>query len=630
MKLTKIVAFLLAMLMLVGVMASCDNTPAENNTNDDQSQSQSQSQTQKKDEYLPLNKEKLIFMADGKYGACIIKAEGDDSAVSGACTNLRNAFYALAGKRPSMSSDTAKDIDNVPAIIVGNTKIAESSTLYNSLKENEAAAKFIDGKYVISYKSEVGLIKIIEKVVEKINACTDKKNIVIDSSWDIKLTESDVVGPVTELPEYIELPQYNGREFNVKNLDDGQGSTVNIATYTDKSEYEYYNLELLVAGFELYTENTIGENLYATYITKQQIVTVMFFPAKSETRVTVDQRSKFDLPELEEDNVYIDGVSEPSLTVVAVGSCRWVGGMGYAYKLSDGTFFIIDGGISVRESSANANGITKDNSSGIWLYKTLRELADDPDNIVISAWLITHIHTDHIGAFIDMADFGYMDGITVEKFIYNQPSDEQMRNGGSTGSRIDWADSALAKWQANQDTEIKVYKAHPGQEYFIKDATIRILTTQDMLCENKISNANDASVVFQVDFQGKRALYLGDAEGMSNPVTAKVYKDELKSDIVQTPHHGYNGTKADVVYPYVKPTMAFFPICSADYNISGHANVYNGSINALLRADGITPIHSGDLNLTLDKNYQPTERGRWKPAGWTTKPLFPVDNVPLY
>ena len=81
------------------------------------------------------------------------------------------------------------------------------------------------------------------------------------------------------------------------------------------------------------------------------------------------------------------------LTVVAIAETGWPGGMGYVYELSDGSFFIIDGGYF--------NGSTV--SSAEWLTKTLQQMASDPKNIRIAAWYMTHPHEDHIGAYCDMA-----------------------------------------------------------------------------------------------------------------------------------------------------------------------------------------------------------------------------------
>ena len=164
-------------------------------------------------------------------------------------------------------------------------------------------------------------------------------------------TSADILGYDADmLSKYIDIPEYNGRVFDKTDIDLGQKSVMHIAQNTNESEYKDFLTDLEFNGFVYYTENQIGENLYATYLTEMQIVNVMYLANKGETRVTVDDRDEFDLPGLESDNIYKE-VTDPSLTVIGIGTSGYPGGMGYVYKLSDGTFFIIDGGYTRGKNS---------------------------------------------------------------------------------------------------------------------------------------------------------------------------------------------------------------------------------------------------------------------------------------
>ena len=374
-------------------------------------------------------------------------------------------------------------------------------------------------------------------------------------------------------------------------------------------EYNAYLKDLEGLGFKTYTSNTIGNNQFKTYITDTQIVNVMFLANANQVRVTQDARDAIELPALKATNIYTK-TSTPSFTMMGISDAGYPGGMSFIYKLSDGTFFIIDGGICKnRGVNDNESNECSGEPSVHRLYKTLRELADDPDKIVISGWLITHIHNDHAGSFIDLADeTGYLKNITIKQVIYSQPSDDDMSyNKG--GRRNNWMPNALNKMKIE-----KTVKAHPGQVFYYADLTLTIIGTHDLVKPKSLNSHNNASIVSFVEFGGKKALYLADAEGDANAQLKALYGENLKADIVQVAHHGYNNTNANIVYPYVNPTIVLWPIQTADYK-SGD-NVYNLSLNKqYFNKSGISNYCAGDANTTFENltTWAPTKTN-WKPA----------------
>ena len=310
----------------------------------------------------------------------------------------------------------------------------------------------------------------------------------------------------------------------------------------------------------------------------------------------------YDLAGLESDNIY-KKVADPSLTVIGIGTSGYPGGMGYVYKLSDGRFFIIDGGITKDEECPN-----KSNCSAEWLYYTLRELADDPDNIVVAGWLLTHIHNDHVGAFIDMANNKkYTNDITVETVIYSQPNDEHFVHIGK-GYRRAWIPKAINRWKP--DT---VVKAHPGQVFYFADLKINILGSQDLVLPGTIDSHNNMSVVSMVEFKGYDALYLADSEGLMNKQLKTIYTKDLKCDILQLAHHGYHNTDAGIVYDYTDPSIVFWPVSTGHYDGSGGATVRDVAFNQRFFADGIVNHIAGETNMTI-KNFETwSPEPRWNP-----------------
>lgn len=545
----------------------------------------------------------ITLFKNGNYVAKIIRADNASSTDMTLYSRIRAAFKAKTGKTVSNATDfvaQGEKLDNSAAILVGETAYEESKSVYESLEEGTAVAKIINNKYVVAYKNNESLQKLLTALEAKI-ASASAEEIVIDSSWELK-AES------VKLVESVKLPDYNGKPLGTA-IDIGQASELYIIDNTTLLEYNAYLKDLEGLGFKTYTSNTIGNNQFKTYITDTQIVNVMFLANANQVRVTQDARDAIELPALKATNIYTT-TSTPSFTMMGISDAGYPGGMSFIYKLSDGTFFIIDGGICKnRGVNDNESNECHGEPSVHRLYKTLRELADNPDKIVISGWLITHIHNDHAGSFIDLADeTAYLKNITIKQVIYSQPSDDDMSyNKG--GRRNNWMPNALNKMKIE-----KTVKAHPGQVFYYADLTLTIIGTHDLVKPKSLNSHNNASIVSFVEFGGKKALYLADAEGDANAQLKALYGENLKADIVQVAHHGYNNTNANIVYPYVNPTIVLWPIQTADYKEGD--NVYNLSLNKqYFNKSGISNYCAGDANTTFEDltTWAPT-KNKWKPA----------------
>ena len=434
-----------------------------------------------------------------------------------------------------------------------------------------------------------------------------------------------------ELPKTpANLPLYNGKDFTFKDFSLGQGSVMHIAAMTNVDEYNGYLGALEDAGYDFYANNEIGDNLYATYVNETHILNIVYVKFYEQTRVICDERSRFDLPGLESENEIVTS-SEPSLTLLSDDAVGWPGRMGYIYKLSNGKFFIIDGGYT----QTGGHG----NSSKDYIMATLEKYADDPDNIVIDTWLITHTHSDHLGGFIDMAyDSAIKEKVTVERVIHNTPSEYMLAkqdigdNGVSTMPR--WGDNfmaALMMW--NPD---KIVKAHPGQVFYMNDLKLTIYTSQDLILGapiagvaqqvvyQSLSTHNDTCIVSMVEFQGKTALYLADSHSLSNRyVLDPVYNTSLQADIVQVAHHGYGDTSAGLVYQHISPSMVFWPVCKQHYDGLNHDGsiyyergsaytgvMYVGFNQEYLFGEGVVHYYHGGTCITFS-DFETWEGVRW-------------------
>ena len=556
----------------------------------------------------------IKIFENGTYLAKIIKGDEATAIEKQIYDEIREALREFTGVNPDSNSDyTAENGEKYtgPAILIGETSFDESKSAYEKLENNQATATIYGNKYVIAFSSTDAVNNIVEKFKSFLTQKATKDSIVIDSSWEAastiiveeKLETFDPTGLISS----AEIPKYNGAALKNENYA-GQSCYTYIQPNTTSAEFKQFCEDLASAGFRFYTDNEINENKFATYVTQTQIVHVMYFKSRNEARIAVDKRGEgkngFDLPGLSGENQYTK-TTTPSLTMVEIDNTGYGGGMCFIYKLSNGKFFIVDSGISEKTASYST-------SSAQWIYKTLKELAGS-EKIVVAGWLITHVHSDHIGGLYDMSkDAEITKNITIERLIHNEPTDEltmQLEGLTSTSSKDIW------KWM-NPITEAfgikSVIKAHPGQVLYFADAKVTILASQDVTLDSKnsLKDSNDLSVVSQIEFNDKKILMLGDAITYENKFLAQVYGKSLKSDILQVTHHGLNNSGADTaegdpnsVNQLCDPDIALW---AAGYNVSGNRDKFDMSLNWAMNAylkNNATNYGAKDGNVTFDEKW---------------------------
>lgn len=169
----------------------------------------------------------------------------------------------------------------------------------------------------------------------------------------------------------------------------------------------------------------------------------------------------------------------------------------------------------------------------------------------VSAWLITHPHSDHVGALTKLINEG-MEGITVDGLYYKyQDMDWYIRNEAYRSQMV--ADSIEAFNKLNPSVRHGDIKK--GDIIELGGAKIHILNNPYLFTVNAINNS---SIAYRIDINGKRILFLGDmgpeaGESLKNDVPAK----ELKADYVQMAHHGQYGVNKDV-YELISPRVCMW------------------------------------------------------------------------
>lgn len=355
-------------------------------------------------------------------------------------------------------------------------------------------------------------------------------------------------------------------------------------TSANLSNYNDYKSTLTGAGYTLFAEKTMDNNKFATYTGNGKVLTLSYTPNTTTIRLLMESAADTALPTTSAENAgYGTGTTT---TVTQVGqwyvdqsteshksyyydktwgdtfdfATAYNSGMGYVIRLSDGSFIVIDGGYNTQTHAEN-------------LYNVMKKQAGS-ETFTIAAWIFTHAHDDHAGAFRAFTENKkYNSKVTIERFIYNFPSGGAHLANGCAG--VDSFRVNVLK-DMNKYAGAKLTVAHAGQEFYIRNAKINILFAADLMEPHSLEYYNSVSMVFQVELESKKLLFFGDCGGNSGfggsemaYINSIYTSSTLASDFLQASHHGLDPetdsdgfSLKDFYKNKVAPTYVFIPAAS--------------------------------------------------------------------
>ena len=536
----KLLSLIFALLIALSLLTSCKkgNEPIP---------SESESQTEAESNSSTFNDGKLRIFANGEYQCKIIRPENITDRERKFYNELRNTLKEVTGVMPAVATDF-KSHDEVYnsdefAILVGSTEYEESSTLYSSLSYSDFKAELINKKYTLAFHDLDTAYDALKTFKELLTSNFKDGEIILTDSWNYSYSTDALL---EDIPKYA-----GGIFFDV--CKGAYGMQTIIIKNTNADDYNKYLTTVLSSGYTLYTDNSIGENLFATFESEKYILTTMLFPKIAEARVTLEYTGNYSLPALESENVYTPTGAECSITQIGLEETTQVqNGMSYVIKLADGSFIVFDGG--------SGTGAAREQFMDV-----LSSLADDPDNITIAAWILTHAHGDHIGVFWMVAsDKNCMEKLTIEQIIWSKVADHQIENLG--GGTLDTMDALFKKLEGT-----RIVIAHPGQVFYIRNATYTVYGTTEMIEPIVMNNLNDSSIVGRIVIDGKSMIFPGDSHPTGTAIYTNIYGKDLKSDVVQVIHHGYQGG-SDEFYSNVDPLIVLWPLGMKNYETATPPN----------------------------------------------------------
>ena len=263
-------------------------------------------------------------------------------------------------------------------------------------------------------------------------------------------------------------------------------------------------------------------------------------------------------------------------------------GMLYVAQLADGRFVIVDGGVKCEAHKK----ILLD-------YLASNKVGERP---VIAAWMFTHLDGDHVDNAFDILETE-SDRLEVQVLCLSVPMLEDF--APVEGEREDYRGykhtavqtqltrmAALERAMAHYP-DVELWSPQNGEHRRFADLDIHMLMTAEPRVPANVLSHNSRSLAFKMCFDsGHSCMITGDNDrSMRWKFLHEQYPAEvLKSDILQTMHHGLCGYLE--LHRAIDPAICFWPTTAARF--LGYESDANGTPSAMSRA-----MHSHPFNAWL-------------------------------
>ena len=189
----------------------------------------------------------------------------------------------------------------------------------------------------------------------------------------------------------------------------------------------------------------------------------------------------------------------------------------------------------------------------------------DADNLIkaiggrhICAWIFTHAHNDHMGAFMEILENNRLCELDIEKIYYNFPTMELLLSQTPEDEKYymnDISEVLPAFYKKEKNLKHLLHKVEKGEILSVDGLKLEFLYTyQKGLTSNTI---NDSSLVFKLQSDEKSVLFLGDLGPDGGDILFRESREKISADIVQMSHHGHMNVSFEV-YRAINPKVCLW------------------------------------------------------------------------
>lgn len=442
-----------------------------------------------------------IFSEDDRNFRIVYDVDSADA--KRAATDIRDAIQERFGFSPAVVGDNETRVGR--EILVGDTNRSFSKANRSYYMDYTLNVEPLTGTVALT-----GYLPDASKELCNMISSSDGKDF---SLFPVRMGTQAADG-------YGSIPAYRSEPYDLMKQSDLNSYYVQYHN-TTATEYSAYLEKLESLGYEQYARREVNGNLFATYTDGYNILSVNYIKFYQITRITSETTGNVTLGKQQSD--LETAVTTPQLTQIN-GACAFL------IRLSDGRFLVIDGGLNYEK-----------NWKSIYEQLVAQNVRDGKP--VIAAWILSHAHVDHYGAFIGFAEH-YASKVCLESVVLNIPSYETYsRNVEAANVTPDMTDMITRAKQAISVhySDAALIVPHAGQILWFGDAMVDMLYTHEDLSPAVMTVTNSSSLIYTVTIAGQRIAFLNDAHDDASTIVYRMYGDTLKSDMVQVAHHGYNG-----------------------------------------------------------------------------------------
>ncbi len=333
----------------------------------------------------------------------------------------------------------------------------------------------------------------------------------------------------------------------------GDGSELSTYRKRSREEFDLACRHFEEEGYTLYSASEMGGTTAKTYVKGSALAHLYYHPQNKELNLVRSETAADTLPPA----TPVNGGGEFPCTVTQLNQHKaHFNGMGYVVQLTDGSFILYDGGYP--ESADEILAFLQSHSGG--------------KKPVVRAWVMTHLHGDHTGAFKRLAAReNAAELFTLEYLIYSSlpegnPGLEE--DDADNGERLKSLRKAVSRFP-----DAKMVYAHTGMQFSFCNLSMEILYAPESLFKNLLTpeDFNNTSILSRLKDEKGSVLFTGDLGDLGARLAVRIYGAALASDMVQMSHHGLNGPLA--FYEEVKAATLWYPSSTSFYEEGANKNM---------------------------------------------------------
>jgi len=549
------IALIMSLLIVVFSIVSCTQSPITTETSETAGDT---SKLTKETDEAASNDGSLPIFENGKYTVRIITPAASGSIGEAADTissYIARKLKEETGVTADRYIDRRKfnDEDNeIIEILVGPTVREESIKAHEDLGYNEYAVACTENKILVCGYTAAELKKAANQFLNSvIKNKAENGDLFFDPEDQFTRQNTSMLNS---------LPVYLGGGLD-SIIEAGDNTKLVVISNTSSEEFNEYKDKLEEHGFEEYTSREIKDNQFTTYKNEKYTVNASYYDFEKSARITIERLARD--TGLKEDDKY-EAICEPMITMIGLeANSDTRNGLSLLIRLEDGRFIVIDGGHNAVDNAKNLYDEIK---------RQAKDYAAEDKDIEIAAWVITHVHGDHVGmlcgqkstfkdikidrVIANVIDRTELDKAKADEAYKDNYSDTEGHNDVKIGPTADYFGAYY-------------HKAHTGQVFYMGGCEMEILYSPETYSPRVFNAFNTTSLVLRFVIKDQVIIVTGDATGNALEITADMYGDYLKCDIMTVAHHGYStwGNNDGVIkaYDLMRPSTVLWVQGSTTY-----------------------------------------------------------------